>query len=108
MIGKSGERGSGISVLLARHDDDDDDENSNINSILLYCLVLILNQMRTFFYITNRNSRVSSVSSNIDIFLVFLLIISSLYFYSMRPDKDLVYYITNTNATVFLSQLLVK
>ena len=24
--GKSGERGSGISVLLARHDDDDDDE----------------------------------------------------------------------------------
>ena len=24
MIGKSGERGSGISVLAARHDDDDD------------------------------------------------------------------------------------
>ena len=24
-IGKSGERGSGISVLTARHDDDDDD-----------------------------------------------------------------------------------
>ena len=26
MIGRSGERGSGISVLAARHDDDDDDE----------------------------------------------------------------------------------
>ena len=25
-IGESGERGSGISVLVARHDDDDDDE----------------------------------------------------------------------------------
>ena len=25
-IGKSGERGSGISVLAARHDDDDDDD----------------------------------------------------------------------------------
>ncbi len=26
MIGRRGERGSGISVLAARHDDDDDDE----------------------------------------------------------------------------------
>ena len=26
MIGRSGERGSGISVLAARHDDDDDDK----------------------------------------------------------------------------------
>ena len=25
MIGRSGERGSGISVLVAQHDDDDDD-----------------------------------------------------------------------------------
>ena len=25
MIGRSGERGSGVSVLAARHDDDDDD-----------------------------------------------------------------------------------
>ena len=30
-IGSSGERGSGISVLPARHDDDDDDENNNNN-----------------------------------------------------------------------------
>ena len=27
-IGKSGEKGSGISVLPARHDDDDDDDDS--------------------------------------------------------------------------------
>ena len=27
MIGRSGERGSGISVLAARHDDDDDDDD---------------------------------------------------------------------------------
>ena len=27
MIGKSGERGSGISVLPARHDDDNDDDD---------------------------------------------------------------------------------
>ena len=29
MIGRSGERGSGISVLPARHDDDDDAANSS-------------------------------------------------------------------------------
>ena len=27
MIGRRGERGSGISVLAARHDDDDDEES---------------------------------------------------------------------------------
>ena len=27
MIGRSGERGTGISVLAARHDDDDDDDD---------------------------------------------------------------------------------
>ena len=30
-IGKSGEIGSGISVLPARHDDDDDDDDDDIN-----------------------------------------------------------------------------
>ena len=29
MIGRSGERGSGISVRAARHDDDDDDDDDN-------------------------------------------------------------------------------
>ena len=31
-IGKSGERGSGISVLPARHDDDDDDDIDHFKS----------------------------------------------------------------------------
>ena len=35
-IGKSGERGSGISVLPARHDDDDDDDDSNL---FLYIII---------------------------------------------------------------------
>ena len=30
MIGRSGERESGISVLAARHDDDDDDDDDDI------------------------------------------------------------------------------
>ena len=30
MIGRSGERGSGISVLAARHDDDDDDDDDDV------------------------------------------------------------------------------
>ena len=30
MIGRSGERGSGISVLAARHDDDDDDDDDEM------------------------------------------------------------------------------
>ena len=30
MIGRSGERGSGISVLAARHDDDDDEIREHI------------------------------------------------------------------------------
>ena len=29
MIGRSGERGSGISVLAARHDDDDDEDEDD-------------------------------------------------------------------------------
>ena len=41
MIGRSGERGSGISVLVARHDDDDDDDSSicelNITPNVFFC-----------------------------------------------------------------------
>ncbi len=29
MIGRNGERGSGISALAARHDDDDDDDDDD-------------------------------------------------------------------------------
>ena len=37
-IGKSGERGSGISVLVARHDDDDDDDDDELHTyICSYC-----------------------------------------------------------------------
>ncbi len=36
MIGRRGERGSGISVLAARHDDDDDDD------IYIYIYIYIL------------------------------------------------------------------
>ena len=39
MIGRSGERGSGISVLAARHDDDDDDLcSSNKGFSLRFCV----------------------------------------------------------------------
>ena len=31
MIGRCGEKGSGISVLAARHHDDDDDDNAYTN-----------------------------------------------------------------------------
>ena len=37
--GRSGERGSGISVLVARHDDDDDDDDDDdikIYSVIIY------------------------------------------------------------------------
>ena len=30
MIGRSGERGSGLSVLAAQHDDDDDDDEMGV------------------------------------------------------------------------------
>ena len=32
MIGRNGERGSGISMLAARHDDDDDDDDDQIKA----------------------------------------------------------------------------
>ena len=36
MIGRSGERGLGISVLAARHDDDDDDRFiNNVKNVIL-------------------------------------------------------------------------
>ncbi len=37
MIGRSGERGSGISALAARHDDDDDDDEN------ILCVFVIAN-----------------------------------------------------------------
>ena len=50
MIGRSGERGSGISVLVARHDDDDDD----LLTFIVFNLdrVLIDVMLRYLFYKT--------------------------------------------------------
>ena len=43
MIGRSGVRGSGISVLEARHDDDDDDdvEMRTYMQLLYLCLLML-------------------------------------------------------------------
>ena len=37
MIGRSGERGSGISMLAARHDNDDDDDDDWLRVLPLQC-----------------------------------------------------------------------
>ena len=36
MIGRNGERRSGISALAARHDDDDDDDDDDDETMMLY------------------------------------------------------------------------
>ena len=46
MIGRSGEKGSGISVLAAWHDDDDDDD-----VLMIYCVCIIV--ICDCFYIRN-------------------------------------------------------
>ena len=46
MIGRSGERGSGISVLAARHDDDDDDDDDDISVMLKKNYVKLLIPLR--------------------------------------------------------------
>ena len=54
MIGRSGERGSGISVLVAWHDDDDDDSNTYMFSgfvfitsrLVLGCLHIIMSSVQ--------------------------------------------------------------
>ena len=56
MIGRSGERGSGISVLAARHDDDDND----LIALLLQTLsakLLILNHSLSIFMIIENESK---------------------------------------------------
>ena len=42
MIGRSGERGSGISVLAARHDDDDDDKFQKGTNVIKFFSKYIL------------------------------------------------------------------
>ena len=47
-IGKSGERGSGISVLPARHDDDDDDINNPaiLTETMLVILFILISNLK--------------------------------------------------------------
>ena len=40
MMGRSGERGSGMSVLAARHDDDDDDDTLIFVCLSYHCDVI--------------------------------------------------------------------
>ena len=48
-IGKSGERGSGISVLTARHDDDDDDVIILANTEIVFWRLVLNGWNKTFF-----------------------------------------------------------
>ena len=56
MIGRRGERGSGISVLVARHDDDDNDIFFEKKTIILHFIkglhfhILIQCRMITLFW----------------------------------------------------------
>ena len=43
MIGRNGERGSGISALAARHDDDDVNETLQKDTFALYMSIICLN-----------------------------------------------------------------
>ena len=45
MIGRSGERGSGISVLAARHDDDDDFKQFSMSNSSKYYYVSVTIQL---------------------------------------------------------------
>ena len=60
-IGKSGDSGSGISVLPARHDDDDDDDTTLRNVISLLMLISCVN-LRTFktLFFKNANTLYTS------------------------------------------------
>ena len=51
MTGRSGERGPGISVLAARHDDDDDAVKQPINQpSFVHIYIYIYIKLRTFIY----------------------------------------------------------
>ena len=48
-IEKGGEKGSGISVLMVRHDDDDDDDSETMRSVTYYSIAISLTRSsRTF------------------------------------------------------------
>ena len=49
MIGRSGERGSGISVLAARDDDDDDDDEINGNYSIDFIIEISIDNFYIFY-----------------------------------------------------------
>ena len=49
-IGKSGERGSGISVLPARHDDDDDDDDDDDKQLICFYTVEWIEVLQFFSF----------------------------------------------------------
>ena len=53
MIGRNGERGSGISALAPRHDDDDDDDmyKKDLSLNNLQCMICHKNQPNQIIYI---------------------------------------------------------
>ena len=64
-IGKSGERGSVISVLPARHDDDDDDNQFDMLSVSLFCFNGIFFKIwsRVTNFVPNSNWKVCSIKT---------------------------------------------
>ena len=68
MIGRSGERGSGISVLVARHDDDNDEmtktdlfQTIQFSMSINFCLTQL--NVKTVLYQTNQFSVITQFSS---------------------------------------------
>ena len=58
MIGRSGEKGSGISVLAVRHDDDDDDDDtffyvSILTSMFIYLFTSVFTNLCTSMCFTS-------------------------------------------------------
>ena len=51
MIGRSGERGSRISVLVARHDDDDDDLSTYLSNHWWWVIERVLSQIQKELYL---------------------------------------------------------
>ena len=86
MIGKSGERGSGISVLAARHDDDDDDDffSTSISGALRW-----LQEVQLFIFVSPLIYIEGTVLIRICIFLIpgFLLEFSVRVNFSWQRDK---------------------
>ena len=56
MIGRSGERGSGISVLAAQHDDDEDLSKRKLQSFYFYNYTIVLLVLKFYHWLVNNIS----------------------------------------------------